>query len=51
MKSIIHKKQMLLKDPPVNIFNKPNNPSSVLLDNSCKALGSIPGRTTKEPNL
>ena len=41
--------EALEKDPPANIFNKPNNPS--LACPSCKELGSTPGRTINEPIL
>src|SRR5690606_6629287 len=43
------KTEALAKAPPVNAFNKPNKPDSVLLCNFSNLAASIPGKTTCAP--
>ena len=39
------------KAPPENISNKPRSPELALFRRTVNKAGSIPGRTTNEPNL
>ena len=45
------KMEALEKAPPTKAFNKPSMPPCVLAVRLSNLLGSIPGKTIKDPNL